>query len=227
MKTDITLNGVRVTKNIPICWDEVPFRQLLDLAGLTEDVDIIAVFTGIDRETLLKAKIHNLSMLKAAIQFVRTQEIDYVVPKTILGFQIKDNIEIEEIARYADLEAVLKGFGEDGKENMKQFPLIVATYVVEPYNFKDAENLAPRFLDAPAMEVLAVANFIRVNMSVLSVIMPKILQLEASQKSNKRRGLRNFFARLAFSLYWYSWKRRFPSPVRNYLHGRFRSLNLI
>lgn len=227
MKTDITLNGVKVTKNIPICWDEVPFRQLLELAGLEKDEDIISVFTGIDTETLLKAKIHNLSMLKAAIQFTRSQEIDYIVPKSILGFPIKDNIEIEEIARYADLEAIIKGFGDDGKENMKQFPLMVATYVVEPYNFKDAENLAPRFLDAPAMEVLAVANFIRVNMTVLSVIMPKILQLEASQRNSKRRGLKSFLRRLAFSLFWYLWKRRFPSPVKNYLHGRFKSLSLI
>jgi hypothetical protein len=226
MKIDITLNGVKVTKDLPLSWEEVPFRQLLDLAGLEEDVDILSVFTGIDSETLLKAKINNLGVVLSAIQFVRTK-IDYGLPKSILGYKIKDNIEIEEIQRYADLESILKAFGDDPKENLKKYPLIVSTYVVEPYNFRDAENMAASFLDAPALEVLAVANFIRVNISVLSIITPKVLHLADLQKTKSKRGMKVFISRLAFSLFWFLWRRRLPNPVRNYLGGQLRNLNLI
>lgn len=221
----LTLNGVKVNKNIPTSWEYVTFRQFLDLVGKETDEEIISVLLGIDLETVKKARFTNLSMIKAMIQFTRGK-LEYELPKSILGYTIRPNIEIEEIQRYADLESILKGFGEDGKENMKQFPLMVTTYIVEPYNFKDAENMAPAFLDAPALEVLAVANFIRTNIIVSKAITPVILQLAALQRRRSRLVMRSFIARLVFSVYWFFLKRRFPNPVRSYLSGQLKSLNL-
>jgi hypothetical protein len=228
MKIDIRLNGVKVSKNIPTAWDELTFRQLLALNDAGQDeAKIYSVFTGIDSETIKNAKIGNLSLIKGCLQFLKTPPIDYVTPKTILGYPIKDNVEIEEISRYADMETVLKTFSEtDKKANLEKYPLIVATYVAEPYNFKDAENLAPAFLDAPAMEVLAVGNFIQMNILVLNVIMPTILHLAASVQSKSKRGMSGYIKRLGFSVFLFFLKRRFPSPVRNYLNGRLQSLNL-
>lgn len=225
MKIDITLNGVKTSKDIPIGWDEVTFRQLLGVKKARNEAQIISVFTGIDEDILAKAKIGNLVTIKALLSFLTTSPA-YALPKEILGYKIKDNVEMEEIARYADMEAVIKTLEDNEIANLEKYPLIISTYVVEPYNFKDAENLAPLFLDAPAMEVLAVGNFTVVNMSVLSAITPIIAQLAASPRNNWRQALRNFIRRSAFTLFWFLLKRRFPSPVRRYLNGRFRSLNL-
>lgn len=225
MKITITLNGVKVKKDIPIGWDEVTFGELLGVRKSKSETEIISVFTGIDAEVLAKAKIGNLVTIKALLSFLTTTPT-YDLPKEILGYSIRDNVEMEEISRYADMEAVIKSFGDDEIANLEKYPLIVATYVAEPYNYKDAETLAPVFLDAPAMEVLAVANFTLVNMNVLSAITPIIAQLAASPRNNWRQGLRSFIRRSAFTLFWFLLKRRFPYPVRKYLNGQFRSLSL-
>lgn len=226
MKATFTLNGVKKVCNLPVCWEEVTFRQKLADDKAKDDAEVLAVYTGIDADTLRGSKIPQLQTLLAVLSFRKTQPIDYILPKTILGYSIKDNLEIEEIQRYADMETVLKEFKDDDPTNLEKYPLIVATYIVEPYNFKDAENLAPSFLDAPALEVLAVGNFMQVNMRVLNAITPIIARLGALPQSNWRQGMRNSFARLAFTVFFYFLKRQLPPPVRRYLNGRLGRLSI-
>ena len=226
MKATFKLNGVKVEKTLPICWEEVTFRQMLLHMKAKDASDVLSVFTGIEAQTIRTAKIANLPTLLACLSFLKNQPVDYAIPKEILGYKIKDNIEVEEIQRYADLEAIIKDFKDGDAKNLEKYPLLVSTYVVEPYNFKDAENLAPSFLDAPAMEVLAVGNFTLVNMRVLNAITPIIVRLAALPRSNWRQGLRNYIVRSAFYLSLYFLKRRLPRPVKNYLDGRLRSLSL-
>lgn len=226
MKATFTLNGVKTQCNLPVCWEEVTFRQLLGYQNAKDAADVLSVFTGIDAETLRKAKIPQLQTLLAVLSFLSTQKIDYILPKEILGYRIKDNLEIEEIQRYADLENIIKEFKDGDLKNLEKYPLMVATYVVEPYNYKDAENLAPAFLDAPAMEVLAVGNFMQVNISVLKSITPTIVRLAALPRNNWKQGMRNFIVRSAFSVSLYFLKRRLPYPVRNFLGGRLRNLSI-
>ena len=226
MKATFKLNGVKIEKNLPVCWEEVTFGQLLGFQSAKTPAEVLSVFTGIDAETLQAAKIANLPTLLACLSFLKTQKIDYVLPKSILGYKIKDNIEVEEIQRYADLELLIKDFQDNDPKNLEKYPLLVATYVVEPYNFKDAENMAPSFLDAPAMEVLAVGNFTLVNMRVLNAITPIIVRLGALPRNNWRQGMRNYFARLAFSVSLHFLQKKLPIPVRRYLRGRLQSLSL-
>lgn len=226
MKATFTLNGIKKTVNLPVCWEEVTFRQMLLHSKAKDAADVLSAFTNIDAELLRTAKIPQLDTLLSVLSFLGTQKVDYVLPKEILGYKIKDNLEIEEIQRYADLETIIKEFKDNDPANLEKYPLMVATYVVEPYNFRDAENMAPSFFDAPAMEVLAVGNFMQVNMRVLSAIMPTIVRLGALRRNSWRQGMRNYFARLAFTVSFYFLKRRLPPPVRSYLDGRLRSLSI-
>ena len=232
MKATFKLNGVKIKKNLPVCWEETKYSEFLAYELLKkfkkdyDAADVLAIFTGIDAETLRGAKVSNLPTLLALLSFLKYQSIDYALPKEILGYKIKDNIEIEEIQRYADMEALIKDFKDGDPKNLEKYPLIVATYVVEPYNFKHAEDLAPSFLDAPAMEVLAVANFTLVNITVLNSITPVIVRLAALPRNNWKQGMRNSIARLAFSLSLFFLKRKLPTPVKRYLDGRLRSLSL-
>jgi len=62
MKFDITLNGVKVTKEIPTAWDKVPFKQMLQLVGANE-LKALSVFTDIPEDILRKANITGLGKI--------------------------------------------------------------------------------------------------------------------------------------------------------------------
>lgn len=224
MKVTFKLNGIKTQRELPTSWDEVTFRQLIAHSKAKDAAEVLSIFTGIDVETLRKAKITNLPTLLSLLSFLKTP-VDYVVPKEILGYKIPQNIEIEEIQRYADLELIIKDFKDGDIANLDKYPLIVATYVVEPYEPKHAEGLSEQFWNAPAMEVLAVANFILVNIRVLSAITPLILQMRALPRNNWRRALRTLIARSVFSLSLFFLRRKLPRPVRRYLNGQLRSLS--
>lgn len=229
MKATFKLNGVKKTVNLPTCWEEAKFGQLLAYKKVLRDkgdgADELAVFTGIDAKTLRDSQIENLPLLLDILSFVKNQNIEYALPKTILGYDIPDNLEIQEIQRYGDMELIIKEFTDDEISRLERFPLIISTYVVNPYNFKHAEGLAPQFLDAPALEVLAVGNFTLMNMTVLKPFTPLIVRLAALPRNNWRQGMRNFIARLAFTVSFYFLKRKLPLPVRRYLNGRLATLS--
>lgn len=221
IKVKFRLNGVKVDKQIPVDWDGVTFRQLLAYTKAKDESEVLSVFTGIEADTLRKAKVSNLQTLLAMLSFLKTQPIDYSLPKEIMGYKVSDDVEIEEIERYAALENILKSFKDGDPDNLEKYPLIVATYCCD---LDKAQGMADYFMDAPAMEVLAVANFTQVNILVLSVITPIIVRLEGLPKTNWRQGLRNSIVRLAFSVSLFFLKRRLPRPVRRYLNGRYMSL---
>lgn len=221
MQVTFKLNGVKVSKNIPSCWDEVTFRQMLAYTKAKDEAEVLSVFTDIDPETIRKARISNLQTLLALLSFLKNQPIDYTLPKEIRGYKVSEDVEIQEIERYAALENILKTFKDGDASNLEKYPLIVATYCCD---LDKAQTMAEYFLDAPAMEVLAVANFTQVNILVLSVITPIIVRLEALPRSNWRQAMRNFIVRSAFSVSLYFLKRRLPRPVKRYLSGRFMSL---
>lgn len=222
MKVQFKLNGVKVEKNIPACWDDVTFRQLLAFTKAKDEAEVLSVFTGIDPETIRKSKISNLPTLLALLSFLKNQPIDYTLPKTIMGYPVNEDVEIQEIERYAALENILKKFKDGDPANLEYYPAIVSTYCCDL-----DKDLSDYFMDAPAMEVLAVANFTQVNIHVLSVITPIIARLAALPRNNWKQVMSGYIMRLAFSVSFYFLKRRLPPPVRRYLNGRFMSLKTL
>ena len=85
LKATFKLNGVKIEKNLPVCWEEVTFGQLLAYQAVKDAADVLSIFTGIDAETLRGAKIANLPTLLACLSFLKNQPVDYVLPKEILG----------------------------------------------------------------------------------------------------------------------------------------------
>ncbi len=216
----LQLNGVKLSKNIPTGWEHVTFKQFIELSKAGADWNkIVSVFTRIAPETLAKAEIKGAQTLIQLLGFVFRPLPDYGIPKIVLGHQMPDNLELNSVARYQDLEAILKTFGDDNLANVEKYPLITATYAVNPYDFQEAEKLAPAFLDAPALEVLAVGNFTLVNITALRSNMPINYLREASLLSRLRQAMKNFTNRLVLTLRYYSWKASLPTSVRRYLNG--------
>ena len=218
---NITLNGTKITRDIPESWDKVTFRQCLDLIKCKEDITkIVSVLTGIDEATLKSAQIHNLSALLAAIQFLQ-RDMTYVMPDKIAGYVLPKDLEGESIAQYSDIQEIVKNFdAEDNLKNVEKYPLIVATYCVTPYDFKKAEIIAGELFNAPCTEVMAVGNFTLARLLASKLNIPNPFPLVGTRPSRLRRAMIAFRNRLDFTIRYFSWRRALPLPVKNYLSGR-------
>lgn len=160
MQLEIVINGIKQEKTIPEKWADVTWEQYLKVKG--NFVKTASFFTGVEETTLKKAKINNLQLVVTALKFLETpiKEEELKLPETILGFKVPKSLDMESIGQYADLQDITKKFDpEKPLENLALYPSICAIYCVKPYDFEQAEALAPQFLNAPCTEVMAVANF--------------------------------------------------------------------
>jgi len=108
MKYEISLKNVKVSKDIPMRWEEVSFRQFLELSKAGNDfAKIISVFTDIEPETLRKAEIKNLDQLLTAITFINTKP-EPVIPKEIMGYPVPKDLGFESIGQIEDIKDELK-----------------------------------------------------------------------------------------------------------------------
>jgi hypothetical protein len=231
MKLNITHNGQSHSVDIPVSWEDpiLTYRKFLALSQAKDDtVKIVSVLTGLDESLIRNAKIEGgVTALMALLGFMET-EITYTMPKTILGYAMPSNLEFETQGQYEDLRSVMKQFTDNKSDNLNQWPLIVATFAREfvngkqlEYDFKRAEELAPKFWDAPALEVLAVGNFTVAKLSALKTnTMPIFRLAKDTHLSRFRQAIRVLQKNLVFSIRYALWKRKLPSPVKNYLAGR-------
>lgn len=225
MKIEITLNGVKIKKNIPTSYAEVTFEQLIGLASCGDDkTKILSLFTEIPEETLKKAKINNLFVVLDSLKFLK-KEVDQTLPKSILAYPIAD-IEIETIAQYADIQEIISKYDKDDVVGiLKSYPLIVATYCIKPYDFNKAEELSKELLKAPCSEVLAVANFTLVKLEESNRTTRPIFLRWVIRMSKLKRAMKNWLNRLVFTQRYYSWRNKLRTHEINYLNGQSGSLN--
>ena len=138
-----------------------------------------------------------------------------------MGYRIAPNLDTESVAQYADLQGIIAQITpDDQKASFGLFPLICATYAVSPYNFKEAENIAPTFLKAACTEVLAVGNFTLVRLAALSRGIVPTSPPVATPLNRLRLAMINSLQNLVSSIRYYLWKRSLPLQERNYLSGR-------
>lgn len=216
---DFVLNGISVKKQVPVRWEEVTFRQLLELTA-TDELKALSVFTGIEPDILRKAQISGLDELLTALSFIQkpcptntlckeihTKEGNYLVPMDI-GFEsfgqyidIKDTLDnIEKLEIDRDKKAM---------ENLKAFPILCAIYCVKPYDFKEAEKRTEEFFNAPCTEVVAVGNFILMKLIALRSTIETNSQKQGATLIRKfRLALRAWWINMAFTVRFYIWKKR-------------------
>jgi len=203
---DITLNGVKVSKEIPTKWEEVKFKDFLQLQD-NKEITAVSIFTGIDVETLKKANIKNLDALLKSLSFLQKPPELFNVPKFIMGYEVKQDLGFEAFGMYTDLKDELdKGF--EGIELIKQYPLFCAIYCTRPYDFKLAESKVDEFNNAPCTEVLALGNFLLMKLVGLRITTAKTSQKPLTPLKKLRLVLRSWLARLAFQVRYFIWKRK-------------------
>lgn len=204
---EITLNGVKVSKDIPTAWDQVSFKDFLAL-GDNKELTALTVFTGIDAATLKKSSITNLNALLNALAFLKTEVPLFKYPKKILDFDVRQDLGFETFGQYSDIKDELDK-GKMGMELIQQYPLMCAIYTAkQPYDFKEAEKNAELFMNAPCVEVLAVGNFLLMKLVGLSRSTDPNYPNHLTRLKKLKLALRGWLSRLAFTVRYYILKRK-------------------
>lgn len=203
MEFTFELNGVKKKVEIPTDWDQVKYRQLLELGDAHKELTAVSVFTGIDEETLRKSNVQGLDKLIAALTFLKYEVPMTQFPKRLLstnswiGYKVEQNLEFEPYAVFLDIkEEVEKPL--TGMERLKQYPLICAIYITKPYDHKKAEAVAEQLLEAPCTEVLALGNFLLMKLIALNSTINQTSLGRLTLLKRLKLALKGWRTRLAF-----------------------------
>jgi hypothetical protein len=214
MKVEITLNRIKVTKNIPLSWKEVTFEQFIKLAEARQDfAAILSVFTDIEPETLRKAQITNLPLIMDALSFIDKQPLDTTIPDSILGYKLPKNLEAETIAQFEDLKLEAMEVKDKG---LSKYTVITAIYLVNPYDYNQAVELSSQLLKAPCEEVVAIGNFTLTRLIDWKKFGLKNILKPPSLMKKLRLAMTAYLARLVFTVRYYLWKNRLRSIAKSY-----------
>ncbi len=214
MKITITLNGVKVEKNIPQTWKEVTFGQFVKLSKAKNDLaEIISVFTDIEPDIIRKAQIGNIVLIEHALSFIQSDKIDFTPPETLIGIKVPKNPEELPIARYEDFKIEAKEMETVGIE---KYAVMCAIYLVDPYDHSKAEELSKEVLNAPCEEVMATGVFISMRLKGLKTHGLNDILNPNSLMRKLKLAMTGWLARLVFTVRFYLWKRKLRSIARNY-----------
>jgi hypothetical protein len=216
MKYEISLNNVKVSKDIPMRWEEVSFKQFLELSKAGNDfAKIISVFTDIEPETLRKAEIKNLDKLLTAITFINTKP-EPVIPKEILGYPVPKDLGFESIGQIEDIKDELKKIqGQPIEEQIKLYPLFCAVYACKPYDWNKSLEMQEQFLNAPCLEVLGIGNFTLMKLIGLNLNIGPIYRKPNTRLKKFKQALTVLRVRLVFMLHSFTWKKKQDISVTN------------
>lgn len=215
---DFTLNGVLITRDVPVRWEEVTFRQLLDLTE-TDELKALSLFTGIEPDVLRKAQISGLDQLLSALSFIHKPAPTNLLTKEIhtkeATYQVPIDIGFESFGQYVDLKQTLDDLEKitdkekKGMETLKIYPLLCSIYAVRPYDFKVSESKVEEFFNAPCTEVVAVGNFILMKLIALRQTIEVNSQKQGATRIKRwLLALKAWWTNTAFTVRFFIWKKK-------------------
>lgn len=93
---------------IPTCWPDVNYRNYIALLDCKNLLDYIALFTGIDKEILLKAELKNLEVIAQSLSFLTVQPQFEAGPTKMVGPHVLPrDVTIESLGQFEDLRGLL------------------------------------------------------------------------------------------------------------------------
>ena len=190
------LNGKNL--KMPSSWMDLTFDQyikVLQCKGGT--VEIISLFTGVDKEALLKSEFTGLEYVMEAISFLKEPFVfEKATPnvgkyKLPLNSKGEFNIQFETLAQFEDMRSeMIKTPDNDLVELVKSYAKFVAIYVQKirdgEYNYDKALALIPEIYTMPAHEVITTGSFFFVKLLTLLIgTAPTSPKATTNQKKKK------------------------------------------
>lgn len=190
----ITFNVSGSQVAIPTQWEEVTFKQYCEiLNGVTSQAELIAMFTGINCETVKKATIIGLEKVILALKFLDKVPVIPDSVSKIGPYDLKTpvNIQFESLAQFEDIRSEVIKAPKDIKGFTKSYSTYVAIYLQKvrdgEYSYSKALEMVAEVENMPALEVISLGSFFFVKlMSLIRGIDPNSLRTNQSQKKSKR-----------------------------------------
>lgn len=166
---EFKLNGKKL--NFPSNWHDLTFAQYLGIMqNKSGTLGYISIFTGIDIDTLKKAKIEGLDMIIQSLSFLRdtpkfegnTEQIGkYKLPLNSKGVF---DVQLESLGQFEDMRAVMMSIPDkDLLAHTKAYVNYVAIYLQKirdgEYNPDEAVKMMPEVMSMPAHEIIITGSF--------------------------------------------------------------------
>lgn len=213
---------------IPTRWEEVTFRQLLAINEANDDwLKIFGLFLDEPAEAIGNARVENgaLDELLVCLSFLTSTEIPKAMPTKILGYDLPKDLGFETIGQYQYIrEDVADSANMTPIEQMRRYALYCAVYAQPQTNdgqfdFEKAEAMAEKFMDAPAMEVLAVGSFTVVKLIGLSKPISDVSRRPLTLMRRLRLAFQSWLIFTVSTVRLWLWRRRLASLRRNSTRG--------
>jgi len=163
------LNGKEL--NFPSSWLDTTFGQYIAIMeNKSGTMGLISIFTGIDIQTLKKAKIEGLDMVIQSLSFIRevpkfeataTQIGKYKLPLNSKGVF---DVQFESLGQFEDMKQIMMGVPEkDMVAHTKSYANYAAIYIQKlrdgEYDEDKAKLMIPEVMEMPAHEVITAGSF--------------------------------------------------------------------
>lgn len=100
------INGTKF--RIPTCWQDVTYRQYIELIKPHTFLDQIALFTGIDLEVLRKAELRNADEMLKHLSFLNVPPPFESKPTMLVGpYTLPSDITTLSLGQFEDLRGLL------------------------------------------------------------------------------------------------------------------------
>lgn len=216
------------TVSIPTRWPEVTFRQLLGINEANDDwLKIFGIFLDEPADAIGNARVENggLDELLVCLSFLTSTEIPKVVPTSILGYPLPKDIGFETIGQYQYIrEDVAASASMNPNEQMRRYALYCAVYAQPQTNdgnfdFEKAEAMADKFMDAPAMEVLAVGSFTVLKLIGLSRPINDVSRRAITLRRRVALAFRAWLVFTVSTVRLWLWRRKLGTARKSYTTG--------
>ena len=169
----ITFKINKKAVSIPLSWDEVTYKAYCEILNSDSDTTaLLSIFTGIDCETLKKAKVIGLEDLITVLSFTTKppkiqgyySEIGaYKLPKNKDG---QFNIQFESLAQFEDMRSIFKKLPDNTevKDMAVAYGKVVAIYLQSvrdgEYNHEAAKQMVEtEIYNMPMLPIISMGSF--------------------------------------------------------------------
>jgi len=218
------------TVQIPTRWEEVTFRQLLAINECNDDwLKIFGVFLEEPSEAIgnARAETGTLDELLICLSFLTTTEIPKGVPTSILGYDLPKDLGFETIGQYQYIrEDVASTATLNANDQIRRYALYCAVYAQPQTNdgefdFEKAEEMAEQFMNAPAMEVLAVGSFTLLKLIGLSRPINDVSRKEITLTKKLLLVIRAWLIFTVSTVRLWLWRKRLGAQRKSFITGMF------
>lgn len=151
---------------IPKSWDDVSFRQYINLAKASDDyIKVLSLFLHIDYNTIKKAKVENFDTLIASLAFMKTPPHWEESPTKLGKIKMPKDITWETVEQFEEMRQVIVKFDvNDSLAQIEQYRRIVAIYYQplkdnSEYDSEKSEYLLDEIDNMSCIEVISMGRF--------------------------------------------------------------------